>query len=244
MTVHQPSPHAYPPAPHGHPPQPGYPQQPYPQQGYPQQPYPQQGYPQQGYPQQGYPQQHYPQQSPPAPVSPQAAEHVALREAHIDIESNIRSLGTLCTIGGALTALSSFEKIGTPEGKITLAMAIIAIVAGVLLSKLNPIGRILYSLMAIGGVATNVIAAVGLPPHVSGVVVVPMIVQSIVVALVLALLWHPKAATVFDSVYVRTVIPATPQVKARTPWLVLAILLAFLATVVLAAFLAFRATGL
>lgn len=146
-------------------------------------------------------------------------EHEATRRRLIGTETNIRSLGSLVIFGSVISALSGLSGLtkATVESIVTIVIAAVALYAGLALRKLDPIGRILWTVVALLGlvrVAWSVAMLSSLPGASS--LVPALLVQALIIALFLALLWGKNAKEIFTEYYRRVVVPATPYVKYKT----------------------------
>lgn len=159
-----------------------------------------------------------------APVSDFAAdaptnEHEATRRRLIGTETNVRSLGALVIFGSVISAASGLGALSSSpvDGVVTLVVAAVALYAGLALRKLDPVGRMLWTIVALIGVirVAWTIATLSSQPGASSLAPA-LLVQIFVIALFLALLWGRNGKDVFTEHYRRVVVPATPHVKYKT----------------------------
>jgi hypothetical protein len=182
--------------------------------------------------------------SPPPVAGVVLAEAEAIRRAHLNHESNVRSIGALHLLGAVLAGIGLAASVASFEGSmgrasrvgafLTMNVAFLALNAalGIGLIRLQPWARwleaavvgvylfvqattTLYLTVAVGRTATQLLFVSGL--------------MWLIPALVLYLMLAPKAAMVFSPEY-REVIARTPHIRHRTScvmWLLLIVVLFF-----------------
>jgi hypothetical protein len=159
----------------------------------------------------------------------------AIRRAHINAETNVKTLGFLLYLGAASSIIGGLRSL-----EIDLVGALMSIgfggafgVAGYWLRRLDARGRNLYTaalVLSIGRVMLS-----GDLMHAGMGVAVGTLAWPI---LLLAIVWMEKAGTVMTPHYRDVVIPATPHVKRKTSVLVIVlgvILLGLLAVAIVGA---------
>jgi hypothetical protein len=162
-------------------------------------------------------------------VTAEVAALEAHRRAHLNAETNIKTVGFLlylaafgCLAGG-LPRLT-FDLVG---GMVLVAVGSALGWAGYLLRRLDPRGRTLYTVIA--AIQIVVVLATNTDNNVPGI-----LGQLFWVMLMVALLWWGKAGVVMTAHYREVVVPATPHIKYKTSPLVIVLGLLLLAVLILA----------
>jgi hypothetical protein len=167
------------------------------------------------------------------PEPTEGPDDEAIRRAHIAREALVRSIGGLvCLLGigcvgiGIWIVLTPFQA----TGAMVLGMALIIafgalyLAAGMLIRRLHPLGRSIISvLFGLVFLQTATQAARHLDRIAGGQVVILVLVP-----LLIAPLWAGRARMVFSRRYRLAIVPATPDVRYRTPpwlWLLAGLLL-------------------
>lgn len=158
-------------------------------------------------------------------VAPGVTEHEPMRRAHINTETNIKSIGSLALFGGVINAVGGIMALGEApiDAAIALAIAGIALAAGVSLRRLAPRGRVLYTVLAALVLLANIVRVL-LIGAVVGAQMVGIVLPLVVMGLFLSILWGAKGGVVFSEHYRDVVIPATPHVKYKTSKVAIALL--------------------
>ena len=162
-------------------------------------------------------------------VSGASSEAEGIRREHIKHEASVRSIGTLYYIGGFvfLLAAAAFFFGGVTEvDGVPLAMgAILYLVLGVSSIVVARGIRQLKSWARIASIVLSIIGLIGFP------------VGTLINGYILYLLCSAKGQRIFAADYA-DIVAATPHIKYRTSivvWIVLALLVLFVAAVVLVA---------
>jgi hypothetical protein len=150
----------------------------------------------------------------------------AHRRAHLNAETNIKTVGFLLYLGAfaclarGLTSLTS-DLVG---GMILVATGSALGFAGYLLRRLDPRGRTLYTVIA----AIQIVVALATNADNPG-----SLGQLLWVVLMVALLWWGKASAVMTAHYREVVVPATPHIKYKTSPLLIVLGVLLIAALIL-----------
>jgi hypothetical protein len=200
-----------------------------------------------------------PYASPEAPLAPQvddgASQAEAIRRAHIGREATIRAIGALALLGGILVGFAGISALAVlgqgavvPEEARARAMlgtgllvllGGLYVVTGVLLRKVHPLGRVLFTVGFALGLA-SLVSNAGQDAEATG----RLVGQQLLPALFTWILWSGRSRTIFSPRYRAEIVPQTPHVKYRTPtwlWVVVGLLVLLVLVAIASAVLTARA---
>jgi hypothetical protein len=157
-----------------------------------------------------------------------ASEVEAIRREHIKHEAAVRSIGTLYYIGGGLILIAAFPfflgGVRQPDvAAISLGLGMLYLVLGAVLLVVAHGLRRLKPAARIASIVLAIIGLIGFP------------IGTLINGYILYLLCSAKGQRIFAPDYA-AIVAATPHVKYRTSivvWIVLAVVLAFVAALVL-----------
>jgi hypothetical protein len=163
------------------------------------------------------------------PTDGATAHYEAIRRAHINAETNIKTLGILLFIGAGGLAITGFATLVSTDvlyGMLSIILGGALGLSAYWLRRLDRRGRWIYSgLVALGVINVLMDASPAQFSFQLGRLFWPI--------LFLAVIWANKASTVMTPHYRDVVIPATPHVKRKTS-VVLIVLLVVLVLVLIA----------
>jgi hypothetical protein len=170
-----------------------------------------------------------PNSSPDSRLNNGSVAHLeAIRREHITAEANIKGLAILLYIAAAgvgLSGLGLFMK-GDFWGLIDVIRAVMMVMSGVWFRRLDPHGRVLYTILVAIGIAFTLFEHASQPAGVLlGRLFFPL--------LFLAAVWGAKAKVVLTPHYRDVVIPATPHVKNKTSPVLIGVLVILVLILVL-----------
>ena len=164
-----------------------------------------------------------------------------LRKQHINTEANIKGISSLILLATlfmgfslfTLTKLKNHPDLLLPDSYINALMVIAAVqgvcllISGLNLRKLKMLGAKLYAASVVVGLSRIVVdfSTLEIPADLAGEIIGQHIGRMLIPLLVLAFLFGRKARFVYSDEYRLKVIPATPHVKYKSPWLLLLLIL-------------------
>jgi hypothetical protein len=169
-----------------------------------------------------------------APAATGDPELEAIRRKHINTETNVKTLGIPLCLGAVMLILGVVERAGADPiaALVSCALGGALVLGGYWLWRLDPRGRMVYTVLVALGFGTAMFRCAGdLTPYQEGY----EFGRTLWPIAMLAILWVEKASTVMTPHYRDVVIPATPHVKRKMPP-VLALLLGLIAIVALTSF--------
>lgn len=149
----------------------------------------------------------------------------AIRRAHIDVESDARTIGLLSFMGGVSGSLFAAMILSSSQlvGILALLACAVALLAGVWLRRLDKKG--VHAFLAMAGLLALAILITRIQDGMRWQDVLKgLIVPTLVVVAAMRKLAGSRVQTVFSAHYRDVVIPATPHVRPKTPIVAAAIL--------------------
>ena len=181
-----------------------------------------------------------------------ADNYELIRKQHINTETNVKGLSSLILLGSVFTFFSLFtlsELRNSPNLygmddyiNVIMGMAIVQgvllFISGLKLRKMQAIGAKLYAVSVFLGFSTIFIDMnmLDIPSDQMAYVIGQHVGGMIIPLLILGFLFSKKARYVYTDEYRLKVIPATPHVKYKSPWLILLIII-----IVIVAFVGYAA---